>query len=261
MAAPAQTETEQPSPTATEWALIAAILGLLVIGAGAVALARQVARLLKVTPRAAAMAVGVIGYKPGQYRRTYVPASTTQTTRSRVTGGDAAPPSGEGATGPGGPAAPPTPRPGTTAAGITRTAEDYYRAAFLRRSSQRIQDAIDKGGDPQVAVDREKRLWKSHFAAFQRRALVAKQVDLAAAEHGDLLGWDATIDARTSPECERADGKNFYVNRPPTIGYPGAVHPRCRCKPTAPYPGAGLVEGATASMGGSGFERRAAGGR
>jgi hypothetical protein len=50
-----------------------------------------------------------------------------------------------------------------------------------------------------------------------------------------LVGWHAKLDGRTSPECRAADGANFPANRPPSIGWPGAVHPSCRCRPGAPH--------------------------
>ena len=57
-----------------------------------------------------------------------------------------------------------------------------------------------------------------------------------------LVGWKAVMDSRTSAECAAANGKNFPADRPPVIGWPGAVHPHCRCVPTKPYAGAGMVD-------------------
>lgn len=64
-------------------------------------------------------------------------------------------------------------------------------------------------------------------------------VDMAALQHGLLLGWYAHHDDRTTPECADADGKNFRADAMPLIGYPGTVHgSSCRCTPGAPFPGA-----------------------
>ena len=41
--------------------------------------------------------------------------------------------------------------------------------------------------------------------------------------------WDATLDMRTCPVCERADGMTVGIDEPFEIGEPGGVHPRCRC--------------------------------
>jgi hypothetical protein len=66
-------------------------------------------------------------------------------------------------------------------------------------------------------------------------------VDSTASLYGGILGWHAEMDARTSAECRRANGKNFLAAYAPLIGYPGAVHPRCRCYPVRPYAGAKLL--------------------
>jgi hypothetical protein len=64
---------------------------------------------------------------------------------------------------------------------------------------------------------------------------------MAALEHGNLLGWNTVIDERTSAECRAADGKNYYATAMPDIGFPGSVHPACRCYPSGPHPGGRLL--------------------
>ena len=104
----------------------------------------------------------------------------------------------------------------------------------------------------QEAVERERRYFQQHLDAMRQRAIAAARVDMAALEHGDFLGWSTTLDRHTSPECRAANGRNFYADRPPDIGYPGAVHPACRCKPVAPWPGGRLLPGS-----GPGYARAA----
>jgi len=41
--------------------------------------------------------------------------------------------------------------------------------------------------------------------------------------------WDATLDRRTCPVCEGANGKIVLVGFDFPAGVPGGVHPRCRC--------------------------------
>jgi len=69
----------------------------------------------------------------------------------------------------------------------------------------------------------------------------AAQVDTAVMDHGLLLGWHSVNDRRTSPECRAANRHNFRADDMPLIGFPGAVHPHCRCWPGAPFPGAPMV--------------------
>lgn len=133
------------------------------------------------------------------------------------------------------------------------------RAQYVLAASKRVmgaaRDARAKGG-PDGAAARyavgeavgaqlatERRFFEQHQAAMWNRARAAGQTDMAAAEHGELLGWLAKKDSRTSPECAAASGKNYYASRMPEIGFPGAVHPSCRCEPVAPWPGGKLLPG------------------
>lgn len=147
-------------------------------------------------------------------------------------------------------------RPGT-AAGIAARANLRYRAAFIINAIRRVAAAPDK----KAAIAREMDFFKAHLKAGQRRVLVGKRVDVARKRYGSLLGWYAKMDARTSAECRAANGRNFLALEPPVIGYPGGVHPNCRCVPGPPFPGAKMVDSSLTvrrSDAASGFHRRSA---
>jgi hypothetical protein len=91
-----------------------------------------------------------------------------------------------------------------------------------------------------ASVQRERRFYAQHLMATWQRSQAGAQVDSAAMTYGSLLGWHAA-DRHASPECLAADGKNFYADHMPLIGYPGAVHPHCRCQAGSPFPGARLL--------------------
>lgn len=143
----------------------------------------------------------------------------------------------------------------TTAEGIADMANLRYRAAFIKNALRRIS----KAPDWKIALKRELSFWKAHIRAGQRRKLMGKRVDFVVKRHGELLGWYAKMDNRTSAECRAADGRNFLAFTPPVIGYPGGVHPHCRCIPGPPHPGAKMVDDSLTvrrSDAASGFHRR-----
>lgn len=124
------------------------------------------------------------------------------------------------------------------------------RAQFVVSAGKRLAGDIRQAraqGKPVSAalldgLARERRYYSMHVAAMWNRATAAGKTDMAALEHGDLLGWLAVMnDRKTSPECRAASGKNFRASAMPKIGYPGSVHPHCRCMPVAPWPGAPLL--------------------
>lgn len=121
-----------------------------------------------------------------------------------------------------------------TAVQLTERANLRYRAAFLVVSLRRLV----RGGE----LAREVTLWRTHVRAQRRRLVMGRRVDEQRWVYGELLGWHATLDRRTSDECRAAHQKNFYALRPPVIGYPGTTHPHCRCRPGAPFDGAKLVD-------------------
>lgn len=126
------------------------------------------------------------------------------------------------------------------------------RAQFAVAASKRItadlKQARSKGTTLRAAlaagIARERRYFGQHLDAIQQRIQAAAVVDGKAAEYGDLLGWYTVRDSHTSAECLAANGKNFYASAMPLIGYPGGVHPHCRCYPGAPHTGAAILPSA-----------------
>lgn len=133
-----------------------------------------------------------------------------------------------------------------------------YRAAYLAAAAQRVADAVNRAQAAEgvstddalkAALKAERRYFTQHRQAEKARAAAADQVDAAAARYGPVLGWAAVLDEHTSRECRIADGGTFTAAAPPVIGYPGAVHPACRCRATAPLPGAPTVNAKLARAG------------
>lgn len=141
-------------------------------------------------------------------------------------------------------------RPSGVAGRIVAAQENTYRAAYVLAAARRITQAarstptgtLSRSEAIRQAITAERRYADLHKQAAANRRATAIQVDTQASRHGLLLGWKAKLDARTSAECRAANGNNFRADRPPLIGYPGSVHPHCRCQPTAPYPHGLLVD-------------------
>lgn len=89
--------------------------------------------------------------------------------------------------------------------------------------------------------EKEQRYFDQHQEAQARRGYGRQVMGAMAQVFGPVLGWDAVIDGDTTSECRDANGKNFRVDVPPEIGYPGLVHFRCRCVPVPPHPNALLL--------------------
>lgn len=122
------------------------------------------------------------------------------------------------------------------------------RAQFLVASARRFSEVMARvaagAADPHEILDlmrAERRFYGQHMMASWARMRAAAQVDSASMDYGRLLGWYTVLDRRTSRECIAANRHNFYADQMPAIGYPGAVHPNCRCMPGPPVPGAALV--------------------
>lgn len=145
----------------------------------------------------------------------------------------------------------PVPVPGASGAASAQVSRmnAARRAQFVIAASKRVlgaaRDARAKGEPVPAAIAgqlaRERQFYAQHRAAMRNRADAAGETDKAAAKHGNLLGWLAKNDDRTSPECAAASGKNYYASHMPEIGFPGAVHPNCKCMPVAPWPGGKLL--------------------
>lgn len=114
---------------------------------------------------------------------------------------------------------------------ISRGEEALKRGWFAVNSLKRLIAADDR----RAQLGSEKRYFKAHTDAQAKRKAISGQVDAAAERYGPVLGWRAQMDERTTSECRSANGRNFRADRRPTIGYPGTVHPHCRCEITAPY--------------------------
>jgi hypothetical protein len=127
------------------------------------------------------------------------------------------------------------------------------RAQFLVASARRLTSVITSAasrGQPvpaalAAAVSDERRWYGQHLTAGWNRQTAAAQADSAAGTWGPVLGWYTTVDSRTSLECWLAGRHNFRVDAMPAIGFPGMVHPHCRCMPGAPFPGAPMIGAAT----------------
>jgi hypothetical protein len=128
------------------------------------------------------------------------------------------------------------------------------RAQFALNASRRLTsdvvEARSRGEGIRQALAagmaRERRYFGQHRDAIWQRAQAAMNVDMAAWNYGDLLGWRTVLDSRTSADCRAANGANFYASSPPLIGYPGSVHPHCRCYAGPPRIGARMLPSARA---------------
>lgn len=122
------------------------------------------------------------------------------------------------------------------------------RAQFLVSCARRLVPEFARLASGEITTEqlaltllKEARFYGQHTEALWNRMHAAAQADTAATDYGAMLGWYTVHDSRTSPECRAADRHNFRVDRMPVIGFPGAVHPHCRCMPGPPFPGAPLV--------------------
>jgi hypothetical protein len=99
----------------------------------------------------------------------------------------------------------------------------------------------------QAAITAEQRYFGLHVAMGTKRMTASAAVDGMAETYGNILGWNAVIDAATTYGCRAANGKNFYADNPPVVegapSLPGAVHERCRCWPSAAHKGAPVLRG------------------
>lgn len=130
------------------------------------------------------------------------------------------------------------PPPGTppTGSGMTTArVERTFRATYLVAAAKRVARLLREGKPPLEIIKRERNAFNRHLQAQGLRREAARRIDRAAAKHGQTLGWYAKMDARTSAECRWANGRNFQVDRRPPIGYPGTVHPNCRCVAGPPH--------------------------
>ena len=257
---PGQQPPPQPVTPAAEAALVTAIAGLLLVAVSSAAMIEALklrftlsqdmwaalsgsADIAMASPPAV---TGVIGHASAQTSRMNLArrAQFVVSAGKRLVSDIAA-----GRAGRGGPPLPePSPGPASAQAADLNL---LRRARFAEAKHRRLADDIARGrtGDTgawpafQAGMARERRYYSMHLAAMWNRATAAGKVDMAALEHGRLLGWYAIRgDGKTSAECKAADRHNFYADQMPDIGWPGGgPHPNCRCFPGPAWPGAPLL--------------------
>lgn len=119
------------------------------------------------------------------------------------------------------------------------------RAAYLVKAARRLTTAA-KAGQLRQGLQTEQKFLAEHLDATRKRVLAGREVAQVAQQTQNpdrLVGWYAVLDNRTSPECRRANGANFRFDQIPLIGFPGAVHPHCRCKPGPAHATNRMVDG------------------
>jgi SPP1 gp7 family putative phage head morphogenesis protein len=190
---------KKQEPQRSDAELIAIIAGAIAIGAPPAATAASLAPILGVSAGVALAVVKLAMSKPTTYGTkpltTSAPSASTESQRT----------------------------------------EALFRAQYILAASRRVAAAVAEGVPLAEAERTEERFYNQHLQAMVGRRKAAAQVDSMAKRHGDLLGWYAKMDSRTSAECKEANGKNFNVSVRPPIGYPGTVHPNCRCKAGKPH--------------------------
>jgi hypothetical protein len=130
-----------------------------------------------------------------------------------------------------------------TASAQASALEGTYRAQYVHAASRRAAAGVASGVPRETVLSNERRYFNLHLEAMANRKRTAAAVDKAARTYGDELGWYAKMDPRTTEECRQANGKNFFASKMPSIGYPGAVHLYCRCKPGRKHPTSHTVYG------------------
>ena len=130
-----------------------------------------------------------------------------------------------------------------------------WRAMYLVAAAERLREALPTETEamPTSAITAakvaEERYFRKHVEAEDRRMRSAALQDMAAKLTEDrvleaedqLLNWHAVMDERTTYECAQANGRNFRADRMPVVGWPGAVHVKCRCTAGPAVPGAPLL--------------------
>lgn len=135
---------------------------------------------------------------------------------------------------------------------LNRIRRAQFMVASARRLMAGLAEARSRNENLAAALYRllqtERRYYGQHMDAIWARKMAAARVDAAVLDYGRLLGWHTVLDARTSAECKWANGRNFLADQMPWLGYPGAVHPHCRCYPGRPFPGGALLPSVSPRM-------------
>ena len=114
-------------------------------------------------------------------------------------------------------------------------------AGYIVKATERTAAKLAEGKPIEDIRKDEDRYLNQTAQAQAKRVLAGSSIDSLASQYGPVLGWYAVEDSRTTAECREADGKNFRVDSPPDIGYPGIVHMNCRCRPGVPHPNAAML--------------------
>jgi hypothetical protein len=95
--------------------------------------------------------------------------------------------------------------------------------------------------DMREQLDKEKDLFSKHRRQARHRTEIYALMDQMARVYGRLLGFYLDPNENNCAICKEMEGKNFYYYRQPRDGYPGAVHPNCKCSAGAPFPNAPML--------------------
>ena len=110
------------------------------------------------------------------------------------------------------------------------------RALYGLNAARRIARNVLKGKPLPEAIEAERKNLELHRGARTNREAADRLVDAARDLYGRKQGWYLGPNEEHCKVCNDAAGNNFYVDRPPSIGLPGAAHPNCYCSPGAPFP-------------------------
>lgn len=122
-----------------------------------------------------------------------------------------------------------------------RAREAHYRAAYMAKAAGRIHHELVSGTPVRTALADESLHYRSHAKARRNRLDTAGGVAKNALIFGDLLGWYRDPFSNSEAECIAASGNNFSATKGTLIGFPGAVHPHCRCHSGPPHEGGRMV--------------------
>jgi hypothetical protein len=117
-----------------------------------------------------------------------------------------------------------------------------YDVAFALTGARRLSDKASTGRSFSEAASAEQSYNVQHEAANKVRAEAIVAAKQQKSLTGPLVGWYAHSDVKTSPACRLANGHNFDALRGTLIGYPGSVHPHCRCEVGPPHPDGQFVD-------------------
>lgn len=108
--------------------------------------------------------------------------------------------------------------------------ERVINAAYIRDGVLRMQKTRGMSReDAQAALQKERRYAAMHRLARNERKFASDRLEIASRAHGPVLGWYTMNDGRVESRCRKLAGHNFNVTRPMPAGYPGTIHPQCRC--------------------------------